>query len=211
MLLTHTNLTRELQANEWMASDLHALILSFFEQNVLPQGWVSKSSIDPVRFKSALPNVMLLEKTQKDDWRFSVVGTGIVNAYGRDFSRSLLSDLNYLPCQNVYQTMIDACVSTRRPHVCIGRMRYPQREFIDTIKTIIPISGNETDVSHCLFVLSIERSPDAFVHLYDPTPPNGAYDRLFTILKRQSTAGDSNWPISFVREIQSGDSANSLN
>lgn len=205
MLLTHANLTNELQAKEWAASDLHALILEFFELNARPQGWVSKSSIDPVEFKSALPNVLLLEKTQDGDWRFSVVGTGIVSAYGRDFSRSVLSELSYLPCQNVYRTMVDSCVSALRPHVCIGQMRYPQREFIDTIKTIIPISDNDRDVSHCLFVLSIERCPDAFTHLYDPLPPKNTYDRLYEVLGRQNPTANPNWPVSFVREIESRD------
>lgn len=207
MLLTHANLTSELRANEWAASDLHALILNFFEENAQPQGWVAKSSIDPVRFKSALPNVLLLEKTAEDDWRFSVVGTGIVNAYGKDFSRSLLSELAYLPCQNVYRTMIDACVSARRPQVCTGRMRYPHREFIDTIKTIIPISGNEEDVSHCLFVVSIESCPESFTHLYEPTPPDNAYDRLYRVLPRSFPARDGIWTVSFVRDIRSGDTA----
>lgn len=207
MLLTHTNLTSELRANEWAASDLHALILDFFEENALPQGWVPKSSIDPLKFKTALPNVLLVESTDQGDWRFSVVGTGIVNAYGRDFSRSLLSELTYLPCQNVYKTMIEACVSSLGPHVCIGQMRYPQREFIDTIKTIIPISGNEKDVSHCLFVLSIESRPETFTHLYEPTPPHGAHDRLYRVLPRSIPSGDNKWSVSFVRDIHAGDAA----
>ena len=142
MLLTQANLSDERQPVTWAPSALHALMLDFFEEHARPQGWVAKSSVDPVNFKSALPNVMLLERTQEADWRFSVVGTGVVSAYGRDFSRSLLSELSYLPCQAVYQTMIDACVSASRPHVCVGQMRYPQREFIDTIKTVIPISDN---------------------------------------------------------------------
>ena len=211
MLLTQANLSNERQLIDWAPSALHALMLDFFEENARPRGWVAKSSVDPVNFKAALPNVMLLERTHEGDWRFSVVGTGIVSAYGRDFSRGLLSELSYLPCQTVYRTMIDACVASLRPHVCVGQMRYPKREFIDTVKTIIPISDNDEKVTHCLFVLSIERSPEAFVHLYEPTAPTSVRDRLFKVLGRQSSEGDPIWSVDFLHEIQSPDTLKRAN
>ena len=186
----------------WAASSVHATLLDFWESHASEAGWVPKSAVDPLALKRVLPSLMLLKKSGLRDWQFTVVGTGVVAGYGEDFSGTLLSDLVHSPCRNVYEEMIGACLSSVGPQVCIGRMRYPRREFLNSIKTVFPVSANATDVTHCLFGLSVESRPKSMSTIYDPVAPLEAFDRLYRIGERDIERGSDTWAVSSVGEIQ---------
>ncbi len=187
----------------WTATGIHTTLLNFYEDHANSNGLVPKPSVDPIHLKDILPFLILAKKTELDDWQFTVVGTEIVAGYGRDFSGVMLSQLEYSPCQNVYQQMIGECVRAREPLLCVGRMQYPEREMLDTHKTILPVSDNGSSVSHCLFGLSVVRRPRSIDTFYQPTVPLGSVDCLFQISERAYSEGADSRFVSYVRQITS--------
>ena len=177
--------------------------MDFWDAHALATGLVPKSAVDPIELKAVLPSLMLLKKTGPRDWKFTVVGTGVVGAYGEDFSGTLLSELTYSPCRHVYDRMIQESVWSFAPQLCIGRMRYPGREFLDSIKTVFPVSDNGSDVTHCLFGISIENRPRRMVKIYEPIAPLEAFDHLYRIGARHPSGESDSWTVSFVDHIHS--------
>ncbi len=187
----------------WTATSVHRTLLDFWNTHALETGLVPKTAVDPIELKSVLPSLMLLKRSGLHDWKFTVVGTGVVGAYGEDFSGTSLSELTYSPCRNVYEGMISESVSSLAPQLCIGRMRYPGREFLDSVKTVFPVSDNGLDVTHCLFGISIENRPRRMVKIYEPVAPLEAFDHLYRIGSRHPSGESDTWTVTFVDHIHS--------
>lgn len=187
----------------WAATGIHATLLNFYEDHANSSGLIPKPSVDPITLKDVLPYLILSKRTESGDWQFTVVGTEIVAGYGRDFSGVLLSQLEYSPCQNVYRQMIQECTKTREPLLSVGRMHYPERQVLDTQKTILPISDNGSSVSHCLFGLSVVQRPRSIDYFYQPIKPLGSVDCLFQITERAFTEGADSRFVSYIRRIES--------
>lgn len=187
----------------WVATGVHAALLNLYEDHADDHGLIPKSAIDPAILKRVLPYLLLIKKTDQEDWQFTVVGTDIVAGYGTDFSGALLSQLDYSPCRNVYQRMIEECITATVPLLCMGRMRYPEREVLHTQKTIFPISDNGSTISHCLFGLSVDQKPRSVDTFYKPVNPLGAVDSLYAIAERAYSEGVNSRFVTFMREIKS--------
>lgn len=183
------------------ASSVHAALLTFYDNHASETGLVPKTAVDPQELKSVLPSLLLLKKNGCSDWKFTIVGTGVVAGYGEDFSGAILSEFHHLPCRAVYSEMIDSCVASNVPYVCVGKMRYPGREFLDTMKTVIPVSECGYKVNHCLFGLSIENRPESLGRFYDPIKPLEALDRLYQVTVRDQKEEADAWPVEFKKEI----------
>lgn len=184
----------------WAAPSEHEFILSFWKENHDSNGLIPKTKINPFDLKPVLPCMLLMELDEEDQWRFSLVGTGIVNEYGADFTGTKLADFDFPSCRNVYQSLVEACEKESGPYTCIGTLRYPDRDFLDSTKTVVPVTKKEGRLTHCVIVLTIDDRSMGIEHPYRPYYPLGAHDALLKV-SEESSGEKSKWSVTYVRDI----------
>ena len=75
----------------------HAKLLKFWreEKSASTSGALTSDRIDPITLRTILPHIMLLDVEAKGfDARYRVYGTGIANNAGKDWTGSLVSEMN---------------------------------------------------------------------------------------------------------------------
>jgi len=184
----------------WVAPSQHEFILSYWHKNQDENRWIPKRKINPFALKPILPYLLLMELDQEDQWRFSLVGTGIVNEYGADFTGMRLSEFEFPSCRNVYQSLIDACQQESGPYTCIGTLKYPNRDFLDSTKTVVPVTKDNRKLTHCVIVLTIDGRSMGVEHPYSPHRPLGSHDALLKVSIGVEDESDR-WSVTYMRDI----------
>lgn len=189
-----------IESEAWVAPSQHDFILTFWRENQDANGLIPKTKINPFALKPILPYMLLMELDQENHWRFSLVGTGIVNEYGADFTGTRLADFEFPSCRNVYQSLVGACQQESVPYTCIGTLKYPNRDFLDSTKTVVPVTKDNNKLTHCVIVLTIDDRSMGVEHPYSPYRPLGAHDTLLKVSKEVANK-NANWSVTYLEDI----------
>ena len=184
--------------SSWLENEDQAFLLKFYEEQKLENGLLPKEAVNPFNLTPLLPSLLLLELRPCQNWRFSLVGTGIAEFYKDDFTGERLIDLPYEACKAVYENMVETAAEHGKPSVCFGKLRYPDRDFLSTAKSVYPVSTDGETVTHCLILLSVVDKSESLQFLYDPHGPSTGHDKLYIA----EASGASGWSLAAHKDIR---------
>ncbi|MBI3506987.1 MAG: PAS domain-containing protein [Proteobacteria bacterium] len=116
----------------------------------------SRRAIDPVEIPALLPWIFLMDVGHLPlAFRYRLIGTGIVNFLGRDFTGRAVDVANYGARAARMIEIFRSAVDRRSVTAVRGRLFYvPTKEFLRFCWTMMPLStdGEQIDVLLCGYV-----------------------------------------------------------
>ncbi|WP_343563377.1 hypothetical protein [Kiloniella sp. b19] len=137
----------------------------FYARAATPEGWICKSDIQLEVFASVAANMILL-KRERDDWVFTLIGTGIVEEYRRDFTGFSVQEIPHDECRTLYRETIEKTSTHVRPFEIRGDFCCADGNFIKASEISVPLSEDGQSVTHVLILCVLDRS-DKTMKLYD--------------------------------------------
>ncbi len=153
-------------------------LVDFWLDHASPEGWVNKETIRLQALARVSSNLVLLKLEGHNSWRFTLVGTSIVEEYCQDFTGLLVDDIPFHQCREIYNSIIDCCMKLAVPHVMKGDFCYNQNGFLQVKDVAIPVSDNGLNITHILLVCDIIRG-QANRALYRPDEPTETKHEIF--------------------------------
>ena len=115
-----------------------------------------RRDIDPTDLPTLLPNLQLIDVALGDRFRYRLIGTALVEAFGRDYTGQYADELfvgvRAESIATVYRAVRDGQTSM------FLRSRYLTTKDIDLVanRLYLPLSGNGRDVNMILGALTFE-------------------------------------------------------
>jgi hypothetical protein len=107
----------------------------------------SRADIRPEEIPQLLPHVFLVDVTQASlDFRFRVVGTGICELAGRDYTNAGVNAQEYGPHWKSVFEVYWRVIYTATPEVAVRRAPWLTREFLRYERLIAPLSTDGATV-----------------------------------------------------------------
>jgi hypothetical protein len=141
---------------DYRADPILGPALAYWQAKRAGRTMPARRDIDPVEIPKLLPHVELVQIMPDGRSRFRVVGTALVNAFGRDYTRRYADEL--------FDGPRGETIVTHHRTVCIAgqpvftRSRYHTEKNIDLIanRLYLPLSDNDLDVDMILGVLTLK-------------------------------------------------------
>ena len=116
----------------------------------------SRRDIDPVDVPTLLPNLQLIEIVGGARFRYRLIGTALVQAFGRDYTGRYLDDLVQGPRAPVVTEVYNTVLTARKP--VFLRSRYHTARDVDLIanRLYLPLSGDDSEVNMILGALTFD-------------------------------------------------------
>ncbi len=131
---------------------LHRYWRSKFDGDRLP----SRQAIDPTEIPALLPWIFLMDVGHDPlSFRYRLIGTGIVNFLGRDFTGRIVNFENYGDRAEAMASIFRTAVDRRDVTAVRGQLFYVRfREFLRFCWTMMPLSsdGTKIDMLFCGYV-----------------------------------------------------------
>jgi hypothetical protein len=115
----------------------------------------ARRDIDPVEIPKLLPHVQLIEIMPDGRSRYRLVGTVLVNAFGRDYTREYAGELFAgARGRSIVEHHRAVCIAGQPVFV---RSRYVTQKKADLVanRLYLPLSDNDLDVNMILGVLTL--------------------------------------------------------
>lgn len=115
----------------------------------------SRRDIDPVEVPRLLPNLQLIEIVAGGRWRYRLIGTALVEAFGRDYTGQFPDELFDGPrARSIIETH-NAVRHARQPMFL--RSRYITTKDVDIVanRLYLPLSDDDCDVNMILGALTL--------------------------------------------------------
>jgi len=115
----------------------------------------SRRDIDPVEVPRLLPNLQLIEIVAGGRWRYRLIGTALVEAFGRDYTGQFPDELFDAPrARSIIETH-NAVRHARQPMFL--RSRYITTKDVDIVanRLYLPLSDDDRDVNMILGALTL--------------------------------------------------------
>jgi hypothetical protein len=115
----------------------------------------SRRDIDPVEVRKLLPNLQLIERVVSGRWRFRLIGTALVEAFGRDYTGQFPDELFDAARAKSIRETHDAVRDARRPMFL--RSRYVTTKDVDIVanRLYLPLSDDDIEVNMILGALTL--------------------------------------------------------
>ena len=116
----------------------------------------SRRDVDPVEVRSLLPNLQLIEMVDGGRWRYRLIGTALVEAFGRDYTGQFPDELfDARRAASIIETH-NAVRRARQPMFL--RSRYITTKNVDLIanRLYLPLSNDDRDVNMILGALTFD-------------------------------------------------------
>lgn len=145
-------LRRELDrclADDQTLSSVHAYWMSKMPSEGLP----TRDSIEPSDIKGLLPNVGLIDVLDGgENFRYRLIGTGMVNVFGRDFTGVTLGEAHKDGEYGRFlHKLYGEAVSTRGAVYCESRFVYTSDRNMLIRRLLMPLAGPDGDVEMLFF------------------------------------------------------------
>ena len=117
-----------------------------------------KADIDPIELPpKLLPNMQIIEVVDGGArFRYRLVGTALVDAYGKDFTGKhpdeLFPDDRLRFIQSIYRRVHD----TKQPLFTHNKYHTPKNIDVYALRIYLPLSDNDSEVTHIMAVLRFE-------------------------------------------------------
>lgn len=110
-----------------------------------------RSAFDPIDAPQAMSS-MILTEVEDDDYRFRVVGTDMVEAWGRDYTGERLSDIMSGEYHAFIRGLFDQAAETQACVFSHSRFQWDRGRTLDTRRLMLPFARDD-DPSTTGFVL----------------------------------------------------------
>ncbi|MEQ8603307.1 MAG: PAS domain-containing protein [Marivibrio sp.] len=105
-------------------------------------GAPARSAFDPVDAPKAMSTLIFAE-VEPDDYFFRVVGTDMVEAWGRDYTGERLSDIMTGDYHAFIRSLFDQCVRTQACVFSHSRFQWDRGRTLDTRRLMLPFARDE--------------------------------------------------------------------
>lgn len=103
----------------------------------------ARRDLDPLEMVPWLPRTMLVDVSSAPfDLRFRLVGTGLVNSYGREITGRRLRDLDLGGREEKIFREYAECVETRAPSYCIDEFDLASGRHLYFERLLMPLSDD---------------------------------------------------------------------
>jgi hypothetical protein len=116
----------------------------------------SRRDIDPVEVPALLPNLQLIELVDRGRWRYRLIGTALVEAFGRDYTGRCPDELfDARRTASIIETH-NAVRQARQPMFL--RSSYITTKNVDLVanRLYLPLSNDDRDVNMILGALTFD-------------------------------------------------------
>ena len=116
----------------------------------------ARRDIDPIEIPTLLPNVQLIEVLTDGGFRYRLVGTALVSAFGRDYTGQYVGKLFDADLAKSISGYYQRSCAEQKP--VFARSRYVTAKAFDLIanRLYMPLSENERDVNMLFAALTID-------------------------------------------------------
>jgi len=117
-----------------------------------------RRDLDPLEFPPRiLPNLQIIDVIDGGArFRYRLVGTALVDAYGRDFSGQYPDQMFSDARLNFTQSIYRAVCHSKNPLFSRSKYHTPKNADLFAIRLYVPLSDDDTDVHHILGALRFE-------------------------------------------------------
>lgn len=138
---------------------LHAEVHAYWLAAGRPGALPARSDIDPGQLSRALPWIILYDVVGDGgdvSFRFRLIGTGIVERYGRDATGKLFEDV-YEPEILVRQlAFFRGVVNRGRSAYSYGMLPVPDRRHVNYHRLVLPLADDGVNVDMLLAVMAFD-------------------------------------------------------
>jgi hypothetical protein len=141
---------------DYRADPILAEALAYWQRKRGSRSMPPRRDIDPVEIPKLLPHIELVQIMPDGRSRFRLVGTLLVKAFGRDYTRRYADELFDGPRgETIVAQHRTVCVAG---HPIFTRSRYLTEKRTDLIanRLSLPLSDNDLDVNMILAVLTLQ-------------------------------------------------------
>ena len=144
------------------------ILLDLWQDFAGEEGWVHKKDIRLPDLSKIASNLILLKRTEKGQWQFTLIGTKIVEEYKQDLTGVCIDDIPFEECRTLYHEATHHTSEAVQPHRLEGNFCNNDGAYIKAKEVAIPISEDAENVTHVLIACFIDRS-NSMRYLYDET------------------------------------------
>jgi hypothetical protein len=120
--------------------DLHRL-LGYYQERRRADGLLLRGELEPRDLAEILPSLCIAEPTAGGDWRFRLIGTGLVDKFGREFTgktvRAIYDQKSAVRVIDIY----DRVARGRHAIMCRGRFLGLSIEHVRAESVQVPLLG----------------------------------------------------------------------
>ena len=159
-------------------------LIDYWQEKASPEGWVDKIHVNLRELARISPNLILLKllkSREPGQWKFTLVGTGIVDEYCHDFTGSVIDEIPFEHCKLLYHETVKHSLENRVPHIIHGDFCYDKNGLLEANEVSIPVSENGKSITHILIVCDVVRTGRKRT-LYHPDNPCHFSYRIFPYL-----------------------------
>jgi hypothetical protein len=139
---------------EYRSDPILAGALAYWQAKRGNRSMPSRRDIDPVEVPKLLPNLQLIEMVAGGRWRYRLIGTALVEAFGRDYTGQFPDELFDAPrARSIIETH-NAVREARQPMFL--RSRYITTKDVDIVanRLYLPLSDDDREVNMILGALT---------------------------------------------------------
>jgi hypothetical protein len=158
--------TLDSSAYDYRADPVLGAMLAYWERKRASQSMPRRRDIDPAEIPRLLPHVQLVEATENRGFRYRLVGTGLVEAFGHDYTGHYV-DEQFPGERGVFIRGIYDLVCSGSSAIFV-RNKYVTKKQIDLVanRLYMPLSEDGVRVTLILGALTFE---------YGEAPVSGAW------------------------------------
>jgi hypothetical protein len=141
---------------DYRADPILGNALAYWQAKRGTRSMPARRDIDPVEIPKLLPHVQLIEIMPDGRSRYRLVGTVLVNAFGRDYTGEYAGELfDGARGRSIIEHHRAVCIAGQPVFV---RSHYATKKKVDLIanRLYLPLSDNDLDVNMILGVLTLK-------------------------------------------------------
>jgi hypothetical protein len=169
-----------------LASGRLQSFIDFWRDHASEDGWVDKRYITLSKLWLLSPNLILLKRAETGRWRFTLIGTDIVEEYKEDFTGCYIEDIPHEECRTLYREATSRTAAISLAHRLEGNFCNNDGGYQKAEEVAIPVSKNAQDVTHVMILCLVDRS-DPERSLYDDIG-HDSFDYKISPIKRREAA-----------------------
>lgn len=120
--------------------DLHRL-LAYYQERRRPDGLLSRGALVPRDLVELLPSLCIAEPVGDGDWRFRLIGTGLVDRFGSEFTGRTVRAIYEQKSARTVVGIYDRVAEGRHAIMCRGRFLGLRIEHLRCESVQVPLLG----------------------------------------------------------------------
>jgi hypothetical protein len=120
--------------------DLHRL-LAYYQERRRADGLLPRAAIVPRDLVELLPSLCIAEPAGDGDWRFRLIGTGLVDRFGREFTGRTVRAIYEQKSARTVVSIYDRVAQGRHAIMCRGRFLGLSIDYLHCESVQVPLLG----------------------------------------------------------------------